>query len=132
MQNVLSRIARVEYRIPNDMSPELQDLLGRMLVKDPGQRITMPGIMSHAWFTKDMPAGINILETQVDPAKAKQSEEEVLRVVREAQQSTRVIDADNIDEMADDILAEEEADDLLEELSLSRGGDYTSGAMQDD
>jgi hypothetical protein len=43
-----------------------------MLVKDPGQRITMPGIMSHAWFTKDMPAGINILETQVDPAKAKQ------------------------------------------------------------
>jgi hypothetical protein len=35
-------------------------------------------------------------------------------VVREAQQSTRVIDADNIDEMADDILAEEEADDLLE------------------
>lgn len=35
-------------------------------------------------------------------------------VVREAQQSLRVIDADNIDEMADDILAEEEADDLLE------------------
>lgn len=35
-------------------------------------------------------------------------------VVREAQGSMRVIDADNIDEMADDILAEEEADDLLE------------------
>lgn len=35
-------------------------------------------------------------------------------VVREAQSSLRVIDADNIDEMADDILAEEEADDLLE------------------
>jgi hypothetical protein len=53
----------------------------------------------------------------------------VVRVVREAQQSTRVIDADNIDEMADDILAEEEADDLLEELSLTRG-DFTSGSMQ--
>jgi hypothetical protein len=38
----------------------------------------------------------------------------VVSVVREAQQSLRVIDADNIDEMADDILAEEEADDLLE------------------
>ena len=35
-------------------------------------------------------------------------------MVREAQGSVRVIDADNIDEMADDILAEEEADDLLE------------------
>lgn len=43
-----------------------------------------------------------------------QSEEEVVSVVREAQVSLRVIDADNIDEMADDILAEEEADDLLE------------------
>lgn len=43
-----------------------------------------------------------------------QSEEEVVGVVREAQASLRVIDADNIDEMADDILAEEEADDLLE------------------
>jgi hypothetical protein len=35
-------------------------------------------------------------------------------VVREAQMSTRNMDVDNIDEMADDILAEEEADDLLE------------------
>ena len=43
-----------------------------------------------------------------------QGEAEVVGVVREAQQSLRVIDADNIDEMADDILAEEEADDLLE------------------
>jgi len=43
-------------------------------------------------------------------------------VVREAQQSLRVIDGDNIDEMADDILAEEEADDLLEgELGRSWG-----------
>jgi hypothetical protein len=52
----------------------------------------------------------------------------VRSVVREAQGSMRVIDADNIDEMADDILAEEEADDLLEELSLTR--DYASGQMQ--
>ena len=28
LQNVLSRIARVEYEIPKTMSPELQDLLG--------------------------------------------------------------------------------------------------------
>lgn len=43
-----------------------------------------------------------------------QSEAEVVAVVREAQMSTRNMDVDNIDEMADDILAEEEADDLLE------------------
>lgn len=28
LQNVLSRIARVEYQIPDNMSLELQDLLG--------------------------------------------------------------------------------------------------------
>ena len=43
-----------------------------------------------------------------------QSEEEIVSVVREAQASLRPIDTDNIEEMADDILAEEEADDLLE------------------
>ena len=31
----------------------------------------------------------------------------------------RPIDSDNIDDLADDILAEEEADDLLEELTLT-------------
>ncbi|KAL4422566.1 hypothetical protein ABPG75_008763 [Micractinium tetrahymenae] len=126
VQNVLGRIARVEYTIPDTMSAELQDLLGRMLVKDPSQRISIPGIMQHAWFQRSMPAGL--LSSQADPSKARQSEDEVVSVVREAQQSLRVIDADNIDEMADDILAEEEADDLLEELSLTR--DYASGSMQ--
>ncbi|EFN52410.1 hypothetical protein CHLNCDRAFT_138887 [Chlorella variabilis] len=130
VQNVLGRIARVEYRIPEDMSPDLRDLLGRMLVKDPGQRISMPGIMSHPWFRRNMPEGLLELNSRVNPEKARQSEEEVVGIVREAQLSTRVIDADNIDEMADDILAEEEADDLLEELSLTRG-DYASGSMQD-
>ncbi|KAI7839122.1 hypothetical protein COHA_007125 [Chlorella ohadii] len=128
VQNVLSRIARVEYQIPDNMSTELQDLLGRMLVKDPGQRITMPGIMAHPWFQKNMPAGLLELNSRVDPeSAARQSEDEVRSVVREAQGSMRVIDADNIDEMADDILAEEEADDLLEELSLTR--DYASGGQ---
>lgn len=129
VQNVLSRIARVEYQIPDNMSPELQDLLGRMLVKDPGQRITMPGIMAHPWFQKNMPPGLLELNSRVDPeSAARQAEDDVRSVVREAQGSMRVIDADNIDEMADDILAEEEADDLLEELSLTR--DYASGRMQ--
>ena len=150
-----------------------------MLVKESGQRVTMPEIMAHPWFQRNMPAGLLHINSRVDPSKARQvgnykrttdllvlsetvlvgfwggvssrlptrlpprhavwvrpppslpltlppslpptqpracvqSEAEVVSVVREAQQSLRVIDADNIDEMADDILAEEEADDLLE------------------
>ena len=141
--------------------------------------MTMPEIMAHPWFQRNMPAGLLHINSRVDPSKARQvgnykrttdllvlsetvlvgfwggvssrlptrlpplhavwvrpppslpltlppslpptqpracvqSEAEVVSVVREAQQSLRVIDADNIDEMADDILAEEEADDLLE------------------
>ncbi|PSC67948.1 acyl-binding domain-containing 4-like isoform X1 isoform A [Micractinium conductrix] len=128
VQNVLGRIARVEYGIPTSMSPELQDLLGRMLVKDPSQRISIPGIMAHPWFQSSLPQGLMDLNGRVDPTAARQSEEEIVSVVREAQASLRPIDTDNIEEMADDILAEEEADDLLEELSLTR--DYASGSMQ--
>lgn len=44
-----------------------------MLVKDPGQRISMPGIMQHPWFQAAMPAGLLELNSRVDPeASAKQ------------------------------------------------------------
>ena len=39
-------------------------------------------------------------------------------VIAEAQMSLVPLDSDNIDAMADDILNEEEADDLLDELCL--------------
>lgn len=63
-------------------------------------------------LTRRLPAAL--LPTRLPAARFPQSEDEVRNVVREAQGSIRVIDVDNIDEMADDILAEEEADDLLE------------------
>lgn len=71
---------------------------------------------SAAWSSHLMPAPLNTPPTPLRPPTHPnaQSEEDVVGVVREAEASLRVIDADNIDEMADDILAEEEADDLLE------------------
>lgn len=41
-----------------------------MLVKDPSQRISIPGIMRHAWFQRSMPPGL--LSSQADPSKARQ------------------------------------------------------------
>jgi hypothetical protein len=43
-----------------------------MLVKDPGQRITMPGIMVHPWFQRNMPEGLLELNSRVDPEQARQ------------------------------------------------------------
>eukprot|EP00887_Chlorella_sp_A99_P000352 scaffold13.g352.t1 len=142
VQNVLSRIAKarrrweageqrgrsgarggVDYMIPSTVSPQLQDLLRRMLVRQPDQRLTLPQIMTHPWFAAEMPPGLMEINARVNGSLAKQSEDELVAVVREAQQSVRVIDADNVDDLADDILAEEEVDDILEELSLANSGD---------
>ena len=43
-----------------------------MLVKDPGQRISISDIVQHPWFQCNMPAGLPDLNTRVDPSKAKQ------------------------------------------------------------
>ena len=44
------RVLTADYPMP-PASPELQDLLRRMLVVDPAQRATIPDIVAHPWFT---------------------------------------------------------------------------------
>ena len=44
----------------------------RMLVKESGQRVTMPEIMAHPWFQRNMPAGLLGINSRVDPSKARQ------------------------------------------------------------
>ena len=43
-----------------------------MLVKESGQRVTMPEIMAHPWFQRNMPAGLLGINSRVDPSKARQ------------------------------------------------------------
>lgn len=119
VQQVLGRIARVEYSIPDNLSPELTGLLSRMLLKDPSERILLSDIIKHPWFLKDMPGGfLDINSNRGLPSPPSQDEAEFNAVVHEAQQYIRPLDSENIDAMADEILNEEEADDLLEELTL--------------
>ncbi|XP_053673600.1 uncharacterized protein LOC128723855 [Anopheles nili] len=42
----------LEYPATSDISEELRDLIGRMLDKDPQQRITLPQIKEHPWLTR--------------------------------------------------------------------------------
>lgn len=37
------------------LSPEVRDLLDKIFVVDPKQRITVDGILSHAWYQKILP-----------------------------------------------------------------------------
>ena len=39
------------------VSEECKDLLKKVLMADPAQRLTIQGIMQHDWFLQDLPAG---------------------------------------------------------------------------
>lgn len=85
------------------MSPECQDLIKHILVRDPLQRYTIADIVQHPWFAKDLPEGAlamnnRFLETQpVGPgfqtiesvraalAEGRVDHEEVLQELMQAQ-----------------------------------------------
>lgn len=50
----------MEYKIPESgkVSNELRDLLSKILMEDPQQRISIQDIMKHPWFLKDLPQGV--------------------------------------------------------------------------
>ena len=43
--------------LPVQVSEECKDLLRKVLMADPGQRLTIQGIMQHPWFLQDLPVG---------------------------------------------------------------------------
>jgi serine/threonine-protein kinase SRK2 len=88
LQLMISRILKVEYRFPNNVnpSPELQDLLNRILRSDPAERITIEGIFNHPWFCVNLPPGVQEMnKTMKIPTSGYQSEEEILSLLREAE-----------------------------------------------
>lgn len=59
-QKVLQRILVVDYVFPAKVpvSDECKDLLSKILVADPNQRITIAQILRHPWYTSGLPAGV--------------------------------------------------------------------------
>jgi serine/threonine protein kinase len=123
VQAVLGRIARVEYSIPEHLSPDLRDLLEHMLVRNPEERMRLNQVLDQPWLKKNLSNDLLTLNSRVDCSTAgPMSEEELKELVAEAQVNVRPFDSENVDDLADEILNEEEADELLDELSL--GGYY--------
>ena len=60
---VLARTLQVDYRIPKQpsVSPDVVNLLGRLLVLDPLRRLDTKGVMQHPWFTTKLPRGVDTL-----------------------------------------------------------------------
>ena len=56
----LQRILRLQYKIPEngEVSPQLRDLLSKILVDNPQQRLSMREIQQHPWYLQDLPEGV--------------------------------------------------------------------------
>lgn len=52
----------VKYSIPPQLriSLECQDLIARIFVANPVQRITLPQIKQHPWFLRNLPAELAV------------------------------------------------------------------------
>ncbi|KAI9283156.1 kinase-like domain-containing protein [Sporodiniella umbellata] len=61
IRQLLRKVKSGKYSMPDSISPKAQDLIQRILVVDPSQRLTMKQIMRHPWFTETEPANLPIL-----------------------------------------------------------------------
>jgi serine/threonine protein kinase len=81
----LQRILKVDYHIPSHikLSPEGHDLLRRVLVADPTQRINVAQIYDHPWYCKNLPPGVKEMNDRPQPLpEGLQSVEEISRIVQ--------------------------------------------------
>nr|GEV77902.1 SNF1-related protein kinase catalytic subunit alpha KIN10-like [Tanacetum cinerariifolium] len=68
-ENVSTLLAKIKsgiYTIPNYLSLGARDLISRMLIVDPVNRITIPEIYKHPWFQKNLPK--YIADNSIDTA----------------------------------------------------------------
>lgn len=83
--SALQRILKVDYHIPSHikLSPEGHDLLRRVLVADPAQRINVQQIYNHPWYCKNLPPGVKEMNDRPQPLpEGLQSVEEISRIVQ--------------------------------------------------
>lgn len=77
MNAMLRRIAAARFEEPR-CSPELRDLLGKILVREPEGRLDIKGIMQHPWVTKDMASGMLAFNDSFVGAGSKQAASEAV------------------------------------------------------
>ncbi|OHT00583.1 CAMK family protein kinase [Tritrichomonas foetus] len=62
IQRLLQKIVYTEAHYPSYFSPQLADILSKMLCKSPDQRITLDMIKNHPWFSQTEYNNLNNLE----------------------------------------------------------------------
>ncbi|CAI9758784.1 unnamed protein product [Fraxinus pennsylvanica] len=89
-RKTIDRISNVQYSIPEHVkiSEECRQLISRIFVADPAQRITIPEIRNHSWFLKNLPADLMDERTMgnqfEEPEQPMQSLEVIMQIISEA------------------------------------------------
>eukprot|EP00878_Enallax_costatus_P037341 GHUV01042166.1.p2 GENE.GHUV01042166.1~~GHUV01042166.1.p2 ORF type:complete len:151 (+),score=51.13 GHUV01042166.1:321-773(+) len=128
----IKRILAVKYAVPPQLriSAECQDLLARIFVANPQQRITLTDIKRHPWFLKNLPVELANPSMQQPPKQPTQSVEEIQRLVQMARTvgpvETQRLDPDGaIDEAMAEVLDEEFAEGMQDEgYGAAAGGGF--------
>ena len=69
----LQKVVLMDPLMPDGISSELRDLLGKLLTKDPAKRITIRGVLEHSWVSHasrqftDVPLGIYTKMMELNP-----------------------------------------------------------------
>ncbi|KAL4421960.1 hypothetical protein ABPG77_007902 [Micractinium sp. CCAP 211/92] len=83
-----TRILAVQYSIPPqlNLSDSCVDLLRRIFVPDPAQRISLAQIRQHPWFQAYLPREFQSIEASLDCSPPTQTEAEIAAIVRAARE----------------------------------------------
>ncbi|KAJ3674358.1 hypothetical protein LUZ60_004974 [Juncus effusus] len=129
-RKTIQRILGVQYSIPDyvHISPECRNLISRIFVANPAERISIPEIRTHEWFLRNLPADLMddasmTSPSYLEPEQPMQSNDEIMQILGEAtippagarvinQYLTDGLDLDDDDDDDMDDLDDEDMDDL--------------------
>ena len=63
--NLFKKIKQGSYSFPNYLTPGARDLIRRMLVVQPLERITIPEIRQHPWFSVNLPRYLAVMQVRL-------------------------------------------------------------------
>lgn len=94
LQRILHRIMKVDYVFPAHatISDECKDMMRRVLVANPSQRLSLKQIQEHPWFKQDLPPGSLeyndwALQLQITPT---QSDDEIKNIINQVVASSNI------------------------------------------
>ncbi|CAJ2646246.1 unnamed protein product [Trifolium pratense] len=121
-RKTIQRVLSVQYSVPDfvQISPDCRDIISRIFVFDPAERITIPEIMKNEWFRKNLPADLvneKVLDNQFEePDQPMQSMDTIMQIISEATVPAAGIYLDQF--ISDNFDVDDDMDDIDSDYEL--------------